>query len=342
MIKRTWIPLAWLGGLSLLAAGCGSGTDSSSTSTTTTGSGPSASADANKPLELAFVTNGASDFWKIAQAGTEKAASELKGVTVDFKIPPNGTPDEQKQIIDGLLVKGVNGIAISVSDPANQTQYLKSDVAPKTLLITQDSDAADSDRKCYIGTDNEAAGKQAGEALKKALPNGGKVRLFVGVMDAENAKDRVKGIKEAIAGTKIEIVGDPVTDNKDKQKAIANVSDVLTTTPDIAGLVGIWSYNGPAILNAVKQANKVGKVKIVAFDEEDDTLNGIASGAIEATVVQQPFEFGYEAVTNMTKYLRGDTSIFPANKLVYVPTKVIDKASVAEFKAQLYKQLGKS
>src|SRR5260370_8642377 len=86
--------------------------------------------------KLAFVTNNASDYWTIARKGTEKAAAELPGVTAEFRIPGNGTAAEQKGIIDDLLAKGVNGIAISRKNPANKTQLLNLP-ANQPLLTTQ-------------------------------------------------------------------------------------------------------------------------------------------------------------------------------------------------------------
>ena len=125
--------------------------------------------------------------------------------------------------------------------------------------------------------------------------------VFVGVLDAANAQQRYQGLKEALAGSNMQII-DVRTDNTDRVRAKSNAADTLVNNPDIAGMVGLWSYNGPAILSAVKEANKVDKVKIVAFDEEDQTLTGIKDGAIYATVVQQPFEFGYRSMELMAKY----------------------------------------
>jgi ribose transport system substrate-binding protein len=159
------------------------------------------------------------------------------------------------------------------------------DVAKNALVITQDSDAPQSDRACYIGTDNIAAGRQAGGLIREALPDGGKIMIFVGNLDVRNAQERYQGIKEALQGSKVEIV-DVRTDETDRVRAKSNAADALIKYPDIAGLVGLWSYNGPAILNAVTDAGKVGHVKIVCFDEEDPTLAGVKDGAIYATVVQ--------------------------------------------------------
>lgn len=303
--------------VSLVIAGCQPGT-----------SGGGAGGGGMKH-KLAFVTNNASDFWTIARKGTEKAAKEIPNIEVEFRIPSDGTAAEQQRVIDDLLAKGIHGIAISPVDPKNQTAMLNR-AAGQTLVVTQDSDAPDSNRACYIGTDNVAAGRQAGELVKEALPQGGKIMVFVGVLDAANAQQRYQGLKEALAGSNVQII-DVRTDNTDRVRAKSNASDTLVNNPDIAGMVGLWSYNGPAILSAVKEANKVDKVKIIAFDEEDETLNGIKDGAIYATVVQQPFEFGFQSMSLMAKFLDGDKSVIPASKQIFVPTIAIKKADVEEF-----------
>lgn len=288
---------------------------------------------------LAFVTNNASDFWVIARKGTEKAAADIPNIQVEFRIPSDGTPAEQQRVVDDLLATGIHGIAISPVDPKNQVAMLNR-AAGQTLVVTQDSDAPDTNRVCYIGTDNVAAGRQAGELVKEALPQGGKIMVFVGVLDAENAKLRYQGLKEALAGSNVQII-DIRTDGTDRVRAKSNASDTLVNNPDIAGMVGLWSYNGPAILNAVKEANKVDKVKIIAFDEEEETLTGIKDGAIYATVVQQPFEFGYRSMELMAKVLSGDKSQIPASKQIFVPTIAVKRGDVDEFTKKINALRGK-
>lgn len=287
---------------------------------------------------LAFVTNNAADFWTIARKGTEKADAELQDVTVEFRLG-DGTAAAQKRIVDDLLAKGVDGIAISPVDPANQTAMLN-DAAKQALVFTHDSDAPDSKRECYVGTDNVAAGRQAGDLIKEAVPQGGTIALFVGKLDARNAQERLQGIKESIAGSKIDII-DVRTDDTDQVRAKANVSEMLVSHPDVAALVGLWSYNGPAILNAVRDAGKIGQVKIVAFDEDDETLTGVKQGAIVGTVVQQPFEFGYQSITLLEKALRGDRSGIPASRQVFIPTMVIRQNTVDEFRAKITQLRGR-
>ena len=284
------------------------------------------------------MTNNAADFWTIARKGTEQADAELAGATVEFRLG-DGTAAEQKRIVDDLLAKGVDGIAISPVDPANQTGMLN-DAARQAVVFTHDSDAPDSRRECYVGTDNVAAGREAGGLIKEALPQGGRIAVFVGKLDARNAQERLQGIKEAIAGSTISII-DVRTDDTDQVRAKANVSEMLVSHPDVAALVGLWSYNGPAILSAVRDAGRIGQVKIIAFDEDDETLTGVKSGAIMGTVVQQPYEFGYRSMTLLAKALDGDRSGIPASRQVFIPTQVIRQNNVDEFRTKLAKLRGR-
>ena len=290
-------------------------------------------------LRLAFVTNNSSDFWTIARKGTEKADAELADVTVDFRIPSEGTAADQKRLLDDLMSAGVQGIAVSPVDPDNQTQAIN-EAAKRVLLVTQDSDAPRSDRAFYVGTDNVAAGRLAGGLIKEALPQGGKIMIFVGKLDARNAQERLQGIKETLEGSNIQVI-DVRTDDTDRVRAKANASDTLVNHSDVAALVGLWSYNGPAILGAVKDANKTGQVKIIAFDEEDETLSGVKDGSIYATVVQQPYEFGYQAIKMMRDYLKGEKSAIPASKQVFIPALVVKQDTVEEFSKKINQLRGR-
>src|ERR1019366_7437128 len=299
--------------LSFAVSGCGKKEDAQ------TSSGAPAS---GKKLKLAFVVNNAATFWTIARAGCDAAEKELGNVSVDFRIPSAGGSAEQQQILNDLVSAGVDGIAVSPISPENQTDLLNK-IASQTLLICQDSDAPASKRVCYIGTDNFAAGVEAGKLIKEAIPNGGKIMVFVGNADAENAKQRFGGIKKELEGSKIEVI-DLRTDDADPVRAQKNAEDTLVKYPDLACLVGLYDYNGPAILNAVRAANQNGKVKIVCFDEKTETLEGVASGDIYGTVVQQPYEFGKQAITKMAKYLGGDKDALAGGKQI-VPTRSLKK-----------------
>jgi ribose transport system substrate-binding protein len=288
---------------------------------------------------LVFVANGASDFWKAAEAGVKKANAELPNYEMQFKYPSQSSAAIQQRLMDDLVAAGVSGIMVSAVDPKTETEALAK-IAKETLLLTTDSDAPKSGRVAYIGSSNVEAGKQVGEILKKALPDGGKCMAFVGLPGADNAKERIQGIKDVIEGTKIEIV-DVRADDIDMARAKRNVEDTLTAHPEVNCMLGIYSYNIPQIYQALKEAGQLGKITVTGFDDDPITLGGIKEGTVVGTVVQQPFLWGYEGMKDMAKILEGDKSFIPADGLIIIPTKVVDKSTVDEYAKELAKMQGK-
>ena len=285
----------------------------------------------DQKIKVAFVTNGPADFWLYSQAGVKKAAEEL-GIEAEFKVGDQTTA-KQKQIVDDLIVSGVKAVAISPANAKNQVQMIN-EWSTYIPVICADSDAPKSKRIAYLGTDNVAAGRQCGELLKQALPDGGKVMVFVGLRDAQNAIERFQGLKEAIEGTKIEIL-DLRTDNGDRVKARKNAEDALIAHPDIVGMVGLWAYNAPAILGALESSNRADQVKIISFDEDPVTLKAIDEGKIFGTICQNPYAFGYESIKLLHKLAQGKTTAeagVPANQQIIIPTKALTKGQGMEYK----------
>ena len=288
----------------------------------------------SKIVKLAFVTNNPSQFWKIAAGGIKKYEQEAK-VQVDIKMPA-GSPEAQNEVLQNLASQGYDAVSVSVIAPNDQVGVLDR-VAEKTNLITFDSDAAKSKRLLYIGTNNYEAGKVLGGQIVKLLPKGGKIAVFVGTFSADNATQRLQGIKDAIAGHKIDII-DKREDNTDRAKARSNVEDIVNANANLNLVVGLWNYNGTAIAAALDGLGKKGKVLAAVFDEDDGTLDGIANGAIQATVVQKPFMFGYLAAKWMHELAtKGEAAkaALPPTRIIDTGVDVIDKSNVAPFKMKL-------
>jgi len=288
---------------------------------------------------LAFVVNGASDFWKAAEAGVKKAQGELPNYSLVFKYPEQAAAAIQIRLMDDLVSAGVAGIMVSAVDPKTSSDSLNR-IGGQVALFTTDSDAPNTSRIAYIGSSNTDAGKQAGQLVMKALPNGGKCMGFVGLLGADNAKERIQGVKDTIAGSKVTLV-DVRGDDIDQTRAKRNVEDTLTANPDINCMIGFYSYNTPRIYEALKDAGKLNQIKVIGFDEDPITLGGVKEGTIVGTVVQQPYEWGYEGMKVMAKYLEGDKSVVPANKLMIIPTKIIEANNVDAFWAELKERQGK-
>ena len=253
---------------------------------------------AAKTYRFAFVTNNSSDFWNIAAKGVAKAEKDL-GIKAEVFRPMKTEVSEQQRIIEDLMVQNFDGLAICAINPDAMTPLLDR-VAAKMPVVVHDSDAPKSQRKAFVGTDNVAAGKLAGQAaidaLKAANISKGKIAIFVGRIDMQNSIDRKKGIDETLGKQPgIEIL--PVfLDGADRNKAKKNVEDALARYPDLVLAMGLWSYNGPAVAGAVKASSRKEKPAIVAFDEDEETLKGVEDGLIYATIVQKPFEFGYQSM----------------------------------------------
>jgi ribose transport system substrate-binding protein len=322
-------------------------------------SGPSGSASpapaaAARKTRIVFVSNGVDPFWVICQAGVEQAAKDL-GVDASMIMPSEGLTD-QKRILEDLITKGTAGVAVSPIDPANQTEILNK-VAEYSKLVTADSDAPNSKRLAYIGMSNYEAGRMAAQLMKEALPKGGAVMIFVGRLEQDNARLRRQGFIDELIGREPDATRfDPptakpsgngftilgtLTDQFDRAKAKANVEDTLSKSPDIAGMVGLFAYNPPAILEALRQSGKAGKVQVIGFDENDATLKGIQEGIVHGTVVQNPYEYGYQSVKILKAVIDGNTAVIPASKYIEVPARKIRKDDVDAFWSELNKRLGK-
>jgi ribose transport system substrate-binding protein len=136
------------------------------------------------------------------------------------------------------------------------------------------------------------AGFAAGEAMKKALPNGGDVALLVGSLTATNVIQRTQGFKQAIAGSKIKIIATE-NDGGAAAKAATNADTVIAANPNLKGIYAEYSYDGGAAAAAVKAKGDIGKIDVVADDNDPATITGLNNGSIVASILQQPFMQGY-------------------------------------------------
>jgi ribose transport system substrate-binding protein len=248
--------------------------------------------------------------------------------------PLKGEVADQQRFLEDILVQGFDGVAISPINPDAMTAVFAR-VAEKMPLVTTDSDAPKSARKVYVGTNNVEAGKVAGNtaiaALKAAGITKGKVGLFVGRIDMQNAIERKQGIDETLGKVPgIEIL--PVfLDKTDRALAKKNVEDALARYPDLVLAMGIWSYNGPCTADAVRTSARKNKPILVVFDEEEETLKGVQDGLIYATIVQRPFEFGYQSM-KVLKDLKDGKTVPP---IVDTGIITVNKENVDKFWAEL-------
>lgn len=242
--------------------------------------------------KYAYMTNNTSPFWTAAQAGVEAAAKDL-GVPIVFQSPTGSDLlSQQLSMLETLVNDGYTGITFSSIDRQAPKAIIERAIGQNIHVLTMDSDATGSQRAMYIGMSDYDAGRAAGEAALEIIGKG-KVVGLVGFATAQNAQDRIAGVNDVLKGTELEMV-EVLLDDVKPEVALSNAQTAIQKYGDeLAGFITFYSYDGPAACQAVKQAEKVGTLKIVAFDAEPETQACTQEGVIQAMIGQRVFFYGY-------------------------------------------------
>ena len=258
------------------------------------------------PMErtrLVFVTGGSDDYWQLTAKGAEAAAKEYNADLQVEMLEHDEGVQEQMQILVGLNETTCDGCAISPLDAEGQTRLINR-LADKMHVVTFDSDAPLSERHYYVGTSNYRAGQLCFELVSEALPEGGEVVVLLSNLTKNNMEERKSGYVDKNTEDKWKTI-EYLTDEGDESKAIENIKQTLEKYPDLDCLVGMNGYHGPILKKVLAELNKTGDVKLVVFDEAEATLAGIEAGEIYATIAQDPYKYGYEAVRMLTSLHNG-------------------------------------
>ena len=225
-------------------------------------------------IKIVIIGKSVHPYWSNVEKGVEAAGQDL-GVQTVFFVPPQEDVAAQIQIMEAYIAQGVTGIAIAPADPAALEPVMKKAAAAGILVTTLDTPPVkDSVSIVYIGTDNLAAGRFAGLWLSRLLPEGGLVGVTRGSDTALNALQRTEGFMQGIANSRIRVLG-PVNDKEDAATALQLANTLIATHPDMVGAFGVYANNGPAWATAIKEADAVGRIKLVCFDATVDIINGI-------------------------------------------------------------------
>jgi ribose transport system substrate-binding protein len=240
-----------------------------------------------------MVVNILATYWVAGKQGDARAAKEL-GIAAHFEGPSQGQLATQVSEYESLASTGASGYFTSVIDPVSEGSILNKAVAKGIDVVAIDSPVPANDAKTFtfIGTPNVTAGFAAGQAMMKALPNGGDVAILVGSLTATNVIQRTQGFMAAIKGSKIKVVATE-NDNGVAATASSNADAVIAAHPTLKGIYGEYSYDGPAAAVAVKAKGDIGKISVVADDNEPGTITGLQNGSVVASILQQPFMQGY-------------------------------------------------
>lgn len=303
-------------GLSLCAVGLLAGCNES---TATSGNG---AARPGSMKRIVLLINTPSPYWETGRKGMELAAKDLKladaGYETVFQVN-DGTEQGQIDYLRQLGTQSdIAAIAISPVKANNLAivEEMRKLQKKGVHVVCMDGDVDRAKyrdaREAYIGTDNLLAGQVLGTAAKKLLDarkasKGGYVD-FVGYTTAQNAIDRMSGIKDTLGEAYPE--KDRMEDHTDLSLAKENVRTALQNNPDLQALVGIWSYNAPAIADVVEHeyASRRPTLTIATFDGEAGAIDQMGKGNIDVMVVQNPYDICNQAVRLLYAMVKNDSA----------------------------------
>lgn len=296
-MRTLQMPWRWIGvGVLALATalGCGGGGSSSK--------------------RIIILTNGNSPFWDACRVGLQEAEKDLALNKAGFRAVlevNDGTPQGQIDKLRQFASQSdIVAIGISPCDAANlAVAELMRDLKRKGVYIAtidsdMDRDKLRDTRFAFIGTDNLAGGRELGKCVKNLRTEGGEYVTFVGRTGAQNAIDRIEGVRQG-AGDKFKAL-DTMADETDLTRARENVRNAIRNHPHLNTLIGIWSYNAPAIVDVVRETNTRDRFTVVVFDAEPEAIRQMGEGMIDAMVVQNPYQMGYQGVRLLKALVEDD------------------------------------
>jgi ribose transport system substrate-binding protein len=269
--------------------------------------GATAHAKDAKDISVAVIPKVAVPFFDDCNKGA-KTAADKAGVKYQWVVPQNTQGSTQVQIIEDLISRHVDGIAISVNEPKSVESVMKRAEQSGIKVLTYDSDSPRSGRSMYIGTNNEQAGATMAETMGKALNGQGEVAIITGQLGAVNLNERIAGIKKGLAKYPgIKIVETQGTDD-DLARGVSVVETTLRAHPQLKGIFGVSQVGGPAVakvLNTKEFGTMKGKLEVLAFDDLPDTVKGLKDGYIQGIMVQRPVTMGSLAVEHLVAQIQG-------------------------------------
>ncbi len=245
---------------------------------------PKSDQPAQEELYIEISAAGSSDYWLDHKIGL-KRISEALGVRTEYVGPANYDMDAMVTAFEQSIARKPDGILVVGFEPVLNAVVAKA-MDSGIPVVTVDADLPTSRRIAFVGTGNYQAGFEVGKIMAKSI--GGKGKIAVTTMpSADNLRERVRGLRAAIAPyPEIQLMFEADTQG-DSNVATQACVTLIQKYPDLAGIASVEAIGGAGAATAVREARKVGQVKIVAMDRGNDVLNAVKEGVIEATVVQQ-------------------------------------------------------
>lgn len=289
---------------------------------------------------VAFNTN--LPYWQEAQAGLTDAATQM-GIKADLTGPAGFSPDEELKAFQQAVAQKPSGILVSASNPDLFKAPIDDAIKEGIPVISVDADVPESHRIMFVGTDNFRAGQESGKRMGELLKGKGSIAVIT-IPGQFNLAERLRGANEVLkkfAGIKIT---QTVDDKGDPRIAYDAVTAFLKGKDKPDGILCLEASGGAGAADALYRIDLIGKIPIVAFDKDPETLDWIQRGAITATVVQKPYVMSYYGLKflddlhhNVVHEFK-DWRTAPASPMpawVDTGTAVVDKNNLTAFRDAL-------
>jgi ribose transport system substrate-binding protein len=281
-------------------------------------------------------------YWQEAAAGLNDIGKNT-GVKVDFVGPTTFSPQEELAAFQQAVAQKPSGMLVSVTDPNLFKEPIDNAILQGIPVITIDADAPESKRVLFIGTDNFRAGQDSGKRMATLLGGQGRI-LIISLAGQLNSEERVRGVNEVLKKYPGIQVIQTIDDKGDERAAADAVAALLAKKEKIDGIICLEASGGEGAADALHRLDMTGKIKIVAFDKDPQTLDGIEKKWITATVVQKPYVMAYYGVRFLDDLHHNVVHEFkdwataptgPLPTFVDTGTAVVDSTNLAAFQKAL-------
>lgn len=306
----------------------------------------------NAPVRIALVTADSDPYWEAVVEGARATADELDAELVVFK--SNGELADQNRHLITVAAGNFSGLAVSPVDGGRQASALM-ELTNSMPVVTIDADSELSGRLCFVGPDNYIAGRRCGELLMESAPDGANIVIICGPMEKENGRQRRQGFIDEVLNRQLvsDRPMDPIegqlshegytvlgtyVDPIDPEQAKANVLAALEAFPNVDAIVGLYAYHVPMAVAALEEAGKLGSVRVVGFDDNEQTLTAIENGHVFGTIAQDQYSYGRSSVRLLVDVARADASgqyvAVPMRGHINYPPIMVKRDSLDQFKSE--------
>ncbi|WP_276354441.1 substrate-binding domain-containing protein [Cohnella caldifontis] len=274
------------------------------------------------PIRVVFISQVQNNpFWRSIEQGARASAGRY-GMDVEYAGPLRIDAAEQSRLLEKAIAAGAGALIVQGLDDPVYAKLIDQAAAQGIPTVTVDADEPDSKRIAYVGTDNRRAGASMGELVVRTIGTAGRIGALLG-SEANNQRLRLEGFRSVVNRYPGLSVVDVRYSNVSRVQAAQQAEAMLRKDPGLKAIVGFSALDGLGIAEAAGRAGNA-RVRVFAFDDLEYTRQAIRAGRITATIVQEPYGMGEEAVALLHAALQGDN----ADPIHYTDTSVLDRASL--------------